>query len=59
MELAFIGELQQEENLLMLLSRGEGGGDPIEICRDPVKDSLWMITSSSIYQVSCLCSVPL
>lgn len=46
-----VGELQQEDDLLLLLSRGDSEGEPLDICRDPVKNSLWMITTSSIYQV--------
>jgi hypothetical protein len=48
------GELQQEDDLLLLLSRGDSEGEPLQICRDPVKNSLWMVTTSSIYQVSLL-----
>ena len=47
-----VGELQQEDDLLLLLSRGDNEGEPLVICRDTVKNSLWMITTTSIYQVS-------
>jgi hypothetical protein len=59
MILGSTGELQQEDDLLLLLSRGDSEGEPLEICRDPVKDSLWMITTSSIYQVSYFIFLPL
>lgn len=52
------GEVQHEDNLLLSLSggvgMGEDSGDPVVLVRDPIKQTLWMITTSSIYQITAV-----
>ena len=49
------GEVQHEDNLLLSLTTGVGmgddAGDPVSLVRDPIRKTLWMVTTSSIYQV--------
>mmetsp|Transcript_13019 Transcript_13019/g.19636 ORF Transcript_13019/g.19636 Transcript_13019/m.19636 type:complete len:1090 (-) Transcript_13019:185-3454(-) len=50
------GEVQQEDNLLLVLSSGVGlgedSGEPVSLIKDPVKNALWLVTTTSIFQIT-------